>query len=132
MSTRDGLPPPSVDIGATLDDGPFTTMQRCVVLLAALAIVLDGFDGQLIGFAVAFAGSVVVARLLSPAEMGIFAIAAALIGIIGVLTSFDISSYVVREGELSPERFDSAFTVNAALALALAAVIFAASFVAGS
>jgi AAHS family 4-hydroxybenzoate transporter-like MFS transporter len=52
MSTRDGLPPPSVDIGATLDDGPFTTMQRCVVLLAALAIVLDGFDGQLIGFAI--------------------------------------------------------------------------------
>ena len=38
MSTRDGLLPPSVDIGATLDDGPFTTMQRCVVLLAALAI----------------------------------------------------------------------------------------------
>ena len=27
-------------------------MQRCVVLLAALAIVLDGFDGQLIGFAI--------------------------------------------------------------------------------
>ena len=52
MSTRDGLLPASVDIGATLDDGPFTTMQRCVVLLAALAIVLDGFDGQLIGFAI--------------------------------------------------------------------------------
>ena len=52
MSTRDGVQPPAVDIGATLDDGPFTTMQRCVVLLAALAIVLDGFDGQLIGFAI--------------------------------------------------------------------------------
>ncbi|MBY4697928.1 MFS transporter [Burkholderia latens] len=52
MSTRDTLPPPSVDIGATLDEGPFTTMQRCVVPLAALAIVLDGFDGQLIGFAI--------------------------------------------------------------------------------
>ncbi|RQR61724.1 MFS transporter [Burkholderia sp. Bp9126] len=52
MSARDATGAPSVDIGATLDDGPFTTMQKCVVLLAALAIVLDGFDGQLIGFAI--------------------------------------------------------------------------------
>ncbi|WGS41258.1 MFS transporter [Burkholderia sp. JSH-S8] len=52
MSARDATRAPSVDIGATLDDGPFTTMQKCVVLLAALAIVLDGFDGQLIGFAI--------------------------------------------------------------------------------
>lgn len=41
-----------VDIGATLDDGLYTTMQKIVVCLAALSIVLDGFDGQLIGFAI--------------------------------------------------------------------------------
>ncbi|HDR9469214.1 MFS transporter [Burkholderia multivorans] len=52
MSTRDDATAPAVDIGATLDDGPFTAMQKCVVLLAALSIVLDGFDGQLIGFAI--------------------------------------------------------------------------------
>lgn len=40
------------DIGSLLDDGPFTRMQKLVVLLAALSIVLDGFDGQLIGFAI--------------------------------------------------------------------------------
>ena len=42
----------SVDIGRVLDEGPFTRMQKFVVLLAALAIVFDGFDGQLIGFAI--------------------------------------------------------------------------------
>jgi AAHS family 4-hydroxybenzoate transporter-like MFS transporter len=41
-----------VDIGRALDDGPFTTMQKLVVFLAAMAIVADGFDGQLIGFAI--------------------------------------------------------------------------------
>lgn len=41
-----------VDIGGILDYGPFTSMQRLVVMLAALAIVMDGFDGQLIGFAI--------------------------------------------------------------------------------
>ena len=43
---------PILDIGRTLDDGPFTGMQKMVVLMAALAIVLDGFDGQFIGFAI--------------------------------------------------------------------------------
>lgn len=42
----------SVDIGALLDDGPYTLVQKLVVLLAALSIVMDGFDGQLIGYAI--------------------------------------------------------------------------------
>ncbi|MBS0555002.1 MAG: MFS transporter, partial [Proteobacteria bacterium] len=42
----------SVDIGGLLDHGPFTLMQRAVVMLAAFAIIMDGFDGQLIGFAI--------------------------------------------------------------------------------
>lgn len=42
----------TVDIGRILDDGPWTTMQKVVVVLAALSIVADGFDGQLIGFAI--------------------------------------------------------------------------------
>ncbi|WP_341318659.1 MFS transporter [Paraburkholderia sp. IMGN_8] len=42
----------AVDIGRTLDEGPYTTMQKIVVFLAALSIVLDGFDSQLIGFAI--------------------------------------------------------------------------------
>lgn len=42
----------TVDVGQTLDEGPWTAMQRVVVLLAAISIVLDGFDGQMIGFAI--------------------------------------------------------------------------------
>ena len=43
---------PTLDIGRTLDDGLFTGMQKMAVFMAAMAIVLDGFDGQLIGFAI--------------------------------------------------------------------------------
>ncbi|APW38772.1 MFS transporter [Rhodoferax koreense] len=42
----------TTDIGRLLDDSPYTTMQKVVVFLAALSIVMDGFDGQLIGFAI--------------------------------------------------------------------------------
>lgn len=44
--------PPGIDIGNLLDQGPYTPLQKLVVLLAALSIVMDGFDGQLIGYAI--------------------------------------------------------------------------------
>lgn len=43
---------PSLDIGQLLDNGPWTVVQKLVVLMAAMSIIMDGFDGQLIGFAV--------------------------------------------------------------------------------
>lgn len=43
---------PSYDIGSILDDGPWTGAQILASVIAALAIILDGFDGQLIGFAI--------------------------------------------------------------------------------
>jgi AAHS family 4-hydroxybenzoate transporter-like MFS transporter len=52
MSTLGANKGPSLDIGQLIDDGPWTTMQKIVVVLAALSIVADGFDGQLIGFAI--------------------------------------------------------------------------------
>src|SRR3954468_24009275 len=52
MSMLDLPKDQTVDIGQILDDGPWTTMQKLVVTLAALSIVADGFDGQLIGFAI--------------------------------------------------------------------------------
>jgi len=42
----------TVDIGSVLDDGPYTVVQKVVVFLAALSIIVDGFDSQLIGFAI--------------------------------------------------------------------------------
>ncbi len=42
----------SIDVGESIDRGPWTGFQKLGVLLAALAILLDGFDGQLIGFAI--------------------------------------------------------------------------------
>ena len=43
---------PAIDVGKSIDEGPWTTFQKLGVLLAALSIVLDGFDGQLIGYAI--------------------------------------------------------------------------------
>lgn len=86
------------------------------------------FAGQFASFAAMFGGSVAVARLLSPHELGIYAVAAATYGIIQVITTFGVSAYVIRDSELRPETLDAAFTANAILSLAIAGIVFAASF----
>jgi len=42
----------AIDVGQSIDNGPWTSFQKVAVLLAALSILFDGFDGQLIGYAI--------------------------------------------------------------------------------
>ncbi len=45
-------PGASFDVMKAIDDGGFSSTQKLIYVLAALAIVLDGFDGQMIGYAI--------------------------------------------------------------------------------
>lgn len=89
------------------------------------------FTGQFLSFAVSFGGSIVIARLLSPRELGTYAIAMAALGIIQAFASFGIGAYVVRDADLAPGTLESAFTVNAAVLIALTLALVAVSFVSG-
>jgi len=40
------------DVTRAIDDGHFTRLQKLTYVLAALAIIVDGFDGQMIGYAI--------------------------------------------------------------------------------
>ena len=44
--------PISIDVGATLDRGRWTTYQKALTMLAATAVMFDGFDLQILGFAI--------------------------------------------------------------------------------
>src|SRR5579862_2079854 len=90
--------------------------------------IIWSVGGQLISYFVLFVGSVFVARLLSPREMGVFAIAMATTGILNVLVSFNIGSYIVREKGLRPETMDTAFTLNSLLATVICGIIVCCSF----
>lgn len=86
------------------------------------------YSGQTMSFAIQFASSIIVARLLSPREMGVFAIAMATQGVIAIFVNFGVGAFIVREPELRPETLDAAFTVNLILSASLASVLFGASF----
>ncbi len=40
------------EVSHAIDHGNFTSFQKMIYVLAALAIVVDGFDGQMIGYAI--------------------------------------------------------------------------------
>ena len=42
----------TVDVGKVLDDGPFGRYQKLLVFATAMAIILDGFDNQVMGGAI--------------------------------------------------------------------------------
>lgn len=48
---KDNKSQTTIDIGHFLDQSKFNTFQKLVVFFSALAIILDGFDSQLIGYA---------------------------------------------------------------------------------
>jgi AAHS family 4-hydroxybenzoate transporter-like MFS transporter len=41
-----------IDVGHLLDHGPFSPMQKQIVVLAAVSVIFDGLGSQLIGFAI--------------------------------------------------------------------------------
>ena len=70
-----------------------------------------------------FSGSVVLARLLTPYEMGIYAVAAAITGVLSAIQTFGLAGFIVREHDLNPDLLASTFTVNTALAMLLAVAV---------
>jgi O-antigen/teichoic acid export membrane protein len=84
--------------------------------------------GQGSFFVFQFVSSIIIARLLKPYEMGVFAIALATIGVLSVIQSLSLNNLLVREHELGERLLASAFTVNLLIAAALSSLIAGAAF----
>jgi len=94
--------------------------------LAWMMISQGGF------FIFQFGGAIVLARLLTPYDMGIYAAATAIIGILGILQAFGITLLLIREPELNSDMLTSAFTINALLAISVALAVVGLSAFGGA
>lgn len=83
-------------------------------------------------FALQFVVSILIARLLGPYEMGIFAIALSIVGMLSIFRSFGLGTYLIRAQELTRPLLATLFTINAALALVIALAILLLSAVGGA
>lgn len=79
------------------------------------------------GFALGLIGTVVLARLLTPAEIGTFSIAASFATLVAAFRELGVGNYVVQEPELTVDRVRAAFAVALGMSWLFAAGLAASS-----
>ncbi|WP_158498788.1 lipopolysaccharide biosynthesis protein [Magnetospira sp. QH-2] len=77
--------------------------------------------------AIATIAVIVVARLLTPEEIGVFSVGYAVIAVAHTLRDFGVTSYLIQEPNLTRDHIKTALGITTAAAWSLAAILFAAS-----
>ncbi len=95
-----------------------------MVVRRAFAISFLARHGRL---AISFIAVMVLSRLLTPAEIGIFSVSAALIALGHAVRDFGIGEYIVQERDLTSARLRTAYGFSIVIAWVIAGVLFAAS-----
>ncbi len=67
---------------------------------------------QFSSFGIQFASVIVVSRLLTPEEVGVFSVAVATLGFAHIFREFGVANYLIQVPEISKERFRAAFSVT--------------------
>lgn len=85
-----------------------------------------GINGATQGanFLLSIGSIIIVSRLLTPDEIGIFSVSLALIGFAHVLRDFGVGQYLIQAKEVSHERLRAAFTVMLLAAWTLAGLVY--------
>ena len=89
------------------------------------------FAQRYTSFVFIFASVVIVSRLLTPQEIGVFSVAMGLASLVNMLRTFGISDYLVQEKNLTEQGVRTSFTINLLFAWALAIILFCASWSVG-
>jgi len=73
---------------------------------------------------IAFISSIIIARLLTPEEVGLFSMVAGVVVIAHMLRDFGVSSYIVKEKNFDDEKCSAAFFVTAGLSWSAGIILF--------
>lgn len=89
--------------------------------------LLYTFSTRYFAMGLQLVATVILARLLSPEEIGVYSVGAAVIMIAHTLRDFGTSTYVIQERELTENRLGTAFTLTVIVAWVLALALWLAS-----
>jgi O-antigen/teichoic acid export membrane protein len=95
------------------------------------SIFLSLADNYL-GMALQLSASLIVARLLTPTEIGIFAVAAVVAALASAFRDFGVSEYLIQESELTCNKIRSALAVNIGVSWLMAVLLFGTSSAVGN
>jgi O-antigen/teichoic acid export membrane protein len=83
---------------------------------------------QLATFVLSFASVLVVSRLLTPEEIGIFSVSVSLLGMAHIFREFGVGQYLVQAATVGREQVRAAFTVALVCSWGIGLVVLAAGF----
>lgn len=89
--------------------------------------VLISVGEKYIVFVLQFVSSIVLARILSPQEIGVFSIGSLVLSLSHVFRDLGISNYIIQEKELTPERLQTAATITLGISWFLGIVVLLVS-----
>ena len=82
--------------------------------------------------ALALASNIILARLLTPEQIGIFSVSLAVVGMAQILRDFGIGNFLIQEPTLTDDHVRAAFTLSSLLAVTLLVLLVAcAPWIAG-
>lgn len=79
---------------------------------------------QLIIFVVNFASVIVVSRLLTPEEVGIFSVSAAILTFAHIFREFGVGHFLIQTHDLTRDKIRAAFTVTLGISWTIAVLLF--------
>lgn len=79
------------------------------------------------GVALQVGSTLLISRLLTPTEIGIFAVAAVLAALASTFRDFGVAEYLIQEKELTDDKIRAAFAANIAVSWLMAGALFASS-----
>jgi O-antigen/teichoic acid export membrane protein len=89
------------------------------------------FMGKYLGIVMQFGSMIILTRILSPEDYGIYTIAIIFVFIANILRNFGVNNYLIKEKTLTDEKLRSAFSLMIIIStLVGAALLFSAPFIA--
>jgi O-antigen/teichoic acid export membrane protein len=82
------------------------------------------FAERYAGLFISLSSSMILARLLTPKDIGIYSLCAVVTTLATIVRDFGTSEYLMQEKDLTPEKLRSAFTVTITMAWGIAALVF--------
>jgi O-antigen/teichoic acid export membrane protein len=116
---------PQIDVSPRLPLRPSTPGTLKTVVVTVRKSLAWSFGQQATQYALQFASSIIIARLLTPAEVGVFALAISASYLLSALRGAGVGLYLVREPALDDSKIRSAFGVMLIVSCLLGLVMLA-------
>jgi O-antigen/teichoic acid export membrane protein len=95
--------------------------------MSVYKLALWDFVGRFASYGVSFATGIVLARILTPEEFGVYGLLVSVIAISAIFLDFGFRTAIVQASEVTQTQLSSVFFLNLAFGLIIAGVIMAAS-----